>query len=439
MPASAGATPGVRTGPVRPAGVYLRVVRNRRRGSSWSWLVAALVCASAGAGGEAGAEENLLRPMAIEDQSGHALDGFFASLRRTAAREPGAVTRVAHYGDSLIVGDLITRTLRRLYQDRYGDAGPGFILAGRPWPWYRRQGVLHGATDGWRTYRVLTGGVRDRLFGFGGVTFEAAPRDRRVWYRTADDEGREVRVSRVDVHYLMQPSGGDLDVLVDGEHMVTLGTAGETRRSAFHEVRAPEGPHTIVLRTAGGGPVRLFGVALEREGPGVVYDSLGINGACGTSLARVDAGHMAEQIRHRAPALIVLAFGANESNRPALVDRYQESFVPLLRQLQQASPGASCLVMAPMDRGTDLAAPRPRSNRYVPQIVEAQRRSARAAGCAFFDTYAAMGGDLSIYRWYRRGLASPDLTHPTPEGGALVAQGLFRALEAAYAESSPAR
>ena len=398
-------------------------------------LAFAVVSLAAPVRAEAVPEVAGVRAVPIEDPSGKALSAFFASLDRTRARKGRAVTRVAHYGDSLIVGDLITRTLRRLYQERYGDGGPGFILAGRPWPWYRRQGIRHGATDGWITQRVLKGALRDRMYGYGGVSFATRRRDRRVWYTTTEDNGRPIRISRIDVHYLAQPGGGDLDVLVDDEHIITLGTDGATRGSAFHELRVRDAPHKVVLRTAGGGEVRLFGVALERAGPGVVYDSLGINGACATSLGRMNQEHLTRQFAHREPSLIVTMFGANESNRPALVRAYRQSLLPVLQRLREAAPEASCLVMSPMDRGQRRDDRPVRTNPRIPRIVEAQRDVAFEAGCAFYDTYTAMGGNLSIYRWSRRGLASGDLTHPTPEGGAIVGGGLFTALEEAYAAS----
>src|SRR5262249_9677054 len=57
-----------------------------------------------------------------------ALTTFFAKLKRTAAREVGVITRVAHYGDSAVAADAITSTARRRLQDRFGDAGHGFVL-----------------------------------------------------------------------------------------------------------------------------------------------------------------------------------------------------------------------------------------------------------------------------------------------------------------------
>src|SRR5258707_1751603 len=44
----------------------------------------------------------------------HALDHFFEALQRTESREPGAVTRIVHYGDSPTTADLITDDARKV-------------------------------------------------------------------------------------------------------------------------------------------------------------------------------------------------------------------------------------------------------------------------------------------------------------------------------------
>lgn len=372
-------------------------------------------------------------PIDIEDPSGGALEGFFSALTRTASGENGAITRIAHYGDSLVVGDAITRELRRAFQHRFGDGGPGFVLAKRPWSWYRREGLRMGGTGGWKIYRSLTGGPADRFYGFGGSTFVTHRSHQRVWIETNEIDGRPVHASTIEVHYLAQPRGGDLDVLIDGAHLLTISTEREKAVSAFHTLRVPDGPHKIILRTARGGrPVRLFGVALEREGPGVVYDSLGINGASTTVMGRMDHEHLRQQLSHRHPDLVVLAFGANESNRPGLVDRYRSEVLPAVRSLRRASGGASCLLVAPMDRAMRNATGRAVSSPLIPRIIGAQRAIAREVGCAYFDTYSAMGGEGSMRAWASAGLAGGDLVHPTREGSELLGRGLFNALERAF-------
>ena len=71
------------------------------------------------------------------DDSAGVLDAFYRALRRTGNREPGAVTRIVHYGDSPTTADLITGDVRALLQARFGDAGHGFILPAKPWAWYQ--------------------------------------------------------------------------------------------------------------------------------------------------------------------------------------------------------------------------------------------------------------------------------------------------------------
>src|SRR5208283_3170534 len=85
---------------------------------------------------------------ALLDDTSPALDHFYAALWRTEKKEPGAVTRIVHYGDSPTTADLITGDVRAILQSRYGDAGHGFVFVDKPWAWYQHTGVkLSGS--GW--------------------------------------------------------------------------------------------------------------------------------------------------------------------------------------------------------------------------------------------------------------------------------------------------
>ena len=53
---------------------------------------------------------------------------FYAALLRAERREPGAVVRVLHFGDSPTTADLITADVRSQLQAKFGDAGHGVYL-----------------------------------------------------------------------------------------------------------------------------------------------------------------------------------------------------------------------------------------------------------------------------------------------------------------------
>jgi lysophospholipase L1-like esterase len=181
--------------------------------------------------------------------------------------------------------------------------------------------------------------------------------------------------------------------------------------------------------------VVLFGAVLEREGPGVVYDALGANGASILGLTRAEEGPWVEDLSLRRPDLVILQYGTNESGYAGTYSgSYRAGYREVLRRVRKALPESAILIMAPMDRGERDALGEIRTVPGIPRIVEAQRAIAREAGCAFFDTFQAMGGEGTMGRWYRREnpLVSGDLTHPSRAGSDIVARLLVDAIEEAF-------
>ncbi len=377
-----------------------------------------------------------LRALPIEDPSGHALDAFFARLSRTDRKEAGAVTRILHYGDSTIASDYVSGTLRRRLQARFGDAGHGFILIANPWEWYFHNDVFHTSGGDWKASRLGGPLALDGAYGLGGVSFTSYGGD-VAWFGTASrgDFGR--RASRFDLYYLEQPDGGDVEVSVRGGARERFSTRGPVKVSRVRSIRTPDGEARIGIRAIGGGPARLFGVALERDEPGVVYDALGSHAAQAAYWQRQDREHWKEQMALRDPALVVFQYGTNESEDPRLLnrDQYEHGLAALIDELREIAPGASVLVVSPLDRaeshGGKLAT-RP----VIVDLVTIQRRVALAHGAAFWSTFDAMGGEGSMARWVRARpqLAGFDLTHPTPLGAQVVGDLLADALVDAYAK-----
>ncbi|MCC6213626.1 MAG: hypothetical protein IT376_02070 [Polyangiaceae bacterium] len=366
-------------------------------------------------------------PVPIVDAGHRGLGGFYRALERTIAGQPGAVTRVVHFGDSIITSDFVSGTLRRKLQARFGDAGHGFMLLANPWPAYFHNDVTRFASAGWAVSRIVGPRAADGLYGLGGVTFTAPPGS-RARFGTAR-EGRYGRaVSRFVLAYLARPGGGKLRLLVDGQEREILDTAGPEPRVAYHTIGVPDGPHELEVVTISGA-TRAFGVVMEREGPGVVLDAIGVQGARVRFLDEQDDAHWADQLRWRQPALLAYQFGANESGDGFVYPMadYNRTLQAVLRQGREAVPDAGCLVIGAMDRvekrGESLT-----TLPVIPALVEEQRRGAAAVGCAFFDTYAAMGGSGSMATWVGRGLGQADLTHPTGAGSEVLASWIERAL-----------
>ena len=368
----------------------------------------------------------------IEDPSGKALIRFYESLLATSKNEDKAVTRIGHYGDSSIATDLITHTLRQLMQQRFGDSGHGFVLAARGYLPYRHRQITHRANDRWLVKEIVRKHDSQGLYGYGGVQF-VAKRGARAAYGTKKGDEVGDKVSKFEVYYQQHAGGGSLSLRVDKGQSILLNTRGE-QTDAVYTLRVPDGAHRLELRNAGGGKSRVYGVVLERESPGVVYDSLGLVGARGNRLLNFDDAHIQRQIRRRGLHLLILAFGGNEASDNKSEQSYYEDYIAIIDRMRGQGDNLACLLMSPLDQAQRRRG-KIQTMRTIPLIISAQRRAAKDRGCAYFNTFEAMGGENSMSRWYKATprLAMGDFRHATPLGYETIANLFYKALLSGFA------
>jgi lysophospholipase L1-like esterase len=371
----------------------------------------------------------------IEDPSGHALDGFYAALARTEAGAPGALTRVSHMGDSSIGMDQLPHYLRSSFQDRFGDGGAGFVLLQPHSASYRNQMVRLSTPVPWDFCFIIFRCRRDGHYGLGGVATEARG-GATTLVRTLTDGPRGRSASRVELWYAGMPGGGDLELTIDGGDPIRIPTAADALEDRWHEERVEPGEHRVRVRAGGGGRVRAYGLVLESDGPGVVWDTHSMIGAFTVRVLAQDPRHFARQLQHRGSDLVMLGYGGNDlrryASRGVTLDDFQQETVELLERVRAARPEAGCLLTGVVEH--EMSGRTRIRPHHVQALVDAQRAAAARAGCAFFDVYGAMGGAGSARRWRREGLAAPDLKHLTPRGRRVVAGWLFDALMTGYGD-----
>jgi lysophospholipase L1-like esterase len=372
---------------------------------------------------EAQRNVRLAPPKHLEDPHSD-LEHFYAALLR------GGLVRVLHYGDSPTTADLVTGDVRTLLQKEFGDGGLGFTLIARPWAWYSHRGLDMNAS-GWKIDIAGAGKVRDGLFGLGGATFQGQQGAAAHWRL------RSSRHRQVEVAYLAQPGGGSFSFEADGVEIGTADTGAEEPEAGFATFDLPEGSARYTLRVTEG-PVRLFGVEFRKSGRGVIYSSLGINGASVTTLSRAFNGaHWAAQLRHYQPDLVVVGYGTNEAGFSKFVDTSWDDELRLaIRRLRAALPKASILLMSPMDRGERNEQGEIATIAALPRLVLIERQVAAGAEVAFFNTFQAMGGEGTMARWYAAEprLVGADFIHPLPAGGRIVGELLVGALRDGFQE-----
>ncbi|HTM48028.1 MAG TPA: GDSL-type esterase/lipase family protein [Bryobacteraceae bacterium] len=357
-----------------------------------------------------------------------AMDHFYEALRRTELGQSGAVTRIVHYGDSPTTADLITGDARKLLQSRFGDAGHGFCLLAKPWAWYGHNGV-DITSDGWNIEPASMTKVRDGFYGLGGVSFRGSA-GAASFFKLKDPSH-----TRVEVAYLRQPGGGAFQVLAEDAALGTVDTQGPAVTPAYAAFDIPPGARRFQIRVLSA-QVRAFGVRFGKQGPGLEYDSLGLNGAYVSVLAKMfDARHWEMQLQQLRPDLVIINYGTNESAYAAFVDQaYGKELTEIVRRVRDALPRTSILMMSPMDRGQRESSGEIGTVGTIPRLVTIQQKVALETGCGFFNTFQAMGGPGTMGRWYQAEprLVGGDFIHPMPSGARIVGNLLYQALFDGY-------
>ena len=375
-------------------------------------------------------EEEFGAPIELYDPSGRSMASFHEALRRADAGE--AQARVMVYGASHVAADFFTNVVRQRLQTRFGDAGHGFLMPVRPWRTYRHLGGPSVESNRmWTAHRVRASSRDVTPLGIAGMAVDADAAS--AWGRL--DTGTS-NAGRFVVHYLLQPEGGSFDLRVDGRRVARIPTVSDELGAGVYPVDGLEdGHHTLEVRARGDGPIRLFGVSVERERAGVILDTMGLNGARAVSHLMWEEGMHQTYLRRLDPSLVVLAYGTNESGDDGHpIEDYETELWRVLGRIRGTVPNASCLLIGPSDRpmrgSGDERVDRPRTH----QVIEVQRRVSRAFGCGFFDLVEFSGGPLSMVRWSESEprYAQRDLVHFTARAYIRLGEVLHDAMLAGF-------
>ncbi|HLG96788.1 MAG TPA: SGNH/GDSL hydrolase family protein [Bryobacteraceae bacterium] len=350
-------------------------------------------------------------------EGGGALVSFFEQVSRAT----GPI-RILQYGDSHTASDDWADEMRQDFQHKFGPGGPGFTLPGHPFLGYRRFDSRGASSKGWYTDGLVTR-KGDGVYGLGGISLTAHAAGQTV--------SLLVDCQQLELHYLQQPGGGQLEFSVDGSAVDSIDTNGDFGPGVYHYTPAA-GPHQYLVRTLSAAPVRLFGWVAQNSS-GVTYETLGINGAQAGMQLDWNAKILDGEIEDRNPALIVLAYGTNEAlSKSWAADGYRAALVEVIRRLRQAAPLASILLVGPPDCQYRLRNGKRLPFPHLDEVIEIQRQVALEAGCAFWNWRARMGGPGSVRQWVQAGLAQGDYTHLTGQGYRLVGDMLFSEIISQY-------
>ncbi len=356
----------------------------------------------------------------LEDysESKNALATFYAALNESSRRP----VRAAFFGDSFIEGDILCASFRDTLQHLFGGQGVGYVPITSEVAQFRT--TIQHTFSGWKTYWAVGEKNPDAPLGVSGYCFVPGESN-EVEYRPGKKRGGSFHSMRIFyeafspswVHYTLDDSLA-YDLALD-----STGTLEQARISC-------DGKKAVKLNFEPPDSLRLYGVSFESR-TGVFVDNFAMRGNSGMGLLQTSPEDQREFNKFQNYKLILLQYGLNVvgENDSTGYDWYANKMVRVVEGLKENFPGSSIILLGISDRSYN------QNGKFVtmPNILlmrNAQREVARRTHIAFWDVFAAMGGENSMVKFVSAtpALAAKDYTHLTFWGGRKLAKKLAEAI-----------
>ena len=342
-----------------------------------------------------------------------AFQKFFQRLDALYKGESNEQFNFFHIGGSHIQADIYSHRLRRYLQNMSPSmkGGRGMIfpytLAGTNNPWNYKV----DSTGNWHGKRnsVLND---DAVWGMEGIT--ALTSDSIATVRLSNRsnlkyryEYDQIRVYHNTWDTMYRVEAVD-STIVDSRIVVDSLGYTEFNLNERHE----EFEFRIVrLDSARDHEFMLFGIDLRNDDPGVIYHSIGVNGASFNSYKRCEL--FEEQLSQFPPDLFIISVGTNDTYVSVFDStEYENNYEDFIKMILRINPDAAIVLTVPNDSYY--------RRRYAnPHTVKAARAIVRLAekyDMATWNFYEIMGGFGSSQDWHMSKLMPRDRIHFTGKG-----------------------
>lgn len=352
------------------------------------------------------------------------LDSFYQKLYKLKTTHTGSIS-IVHIGDSHIQADFLSHIVRDGLQEFFGNAGRGLVF-----PYQLAQSnapydISSSSNTSWEFNRVahpeiaipygVSGyGIRSNTAGAGiTLSLKAGLAGSSFFSRL-----KFFLDSSTSTSWILQAGNSDAPYLLKKEQ-------GDS--SLYQQVNLEQPATGFSLSSLPSGNTKEFyGVSLENSNPGVIYHTLGVNGA------RYDQYNIASLFWQQLPALkadlYIVSLGTNEAQMAGFIEAvFTKELDAFIQKLKEASPGASILITTAPD-----SYKRRRFNTVLRDINASLTNYCNKNYIPLWDLYRITNGYGSANSWARRGLMNRDRVHFTSEGYRLQGNLLLNALAKGY-------
>jgi lysophospholipase L1-like esterase len=346
---------------------------------------------------------------------------FFQKMDSIILLGEGKIS-IVHIGGSHLQADIYSGRTRQRLQEFYPgmNGGRGFVF---PYKMAKTNGPLSykvSWSGNWETCRNVELKKNCNL-GLSGITAITSNPSSEINLSLKQNSDLNYTFDRVRVFHSMGNNSFlpkiDSAIVVrtelDEEHGYTLFYLDKV----YEELKLFLNKTDSVQHT-----FELYGMSLENDDPGIVYHSIGINGASFPSFMRCNL--LDKQLQALNPDLVILSLGTNDAYTTKFKPEfYASNYEQMIRRIKNVSPNTAILCTVANDSYLFRRYP----NKNTEKASEVIYQVAEKYNCGVWDFYEVMGGFNSSRQWLNENLMGRDLIHFNMEGYLLVGDLLFNA------------
>lgn len=367
--------------------------------------------------------------------AGH-LDRFFERLHQLELGNEGKVN-IVHIGDSHIQADYMTSVIRRNFHRHFGNAGRGLIVPLRVARTNEPNNFKTDSNLAWESKRCVYP-EQPLPIGIGGVTI-ATQNPEAYLQIFMNDLWLDYSFNRMKVFFEKDAKSFDFSIRdTAGMELGRIIDGLQDSSQNFASVSWEKNINAVTIQPMKSNPEQaraiFYGVVLENSGSGVLYHTIGVNGAKYRHYH--EASRFAEQTAALNTDLFIISLGTNESiDYPYLDQNFSAHMDRMLNSLRARNPLAEFILVTPQ-------AVFRKKNKPNPGILAVRDKIIQYAvenGFAFYDMYRVMGGEGSATAWRENALLGADGIHLTRDGYEYQGNLFYHALLKGYNAYVPTR
>lgn len=358
-------------------------------------------------------------------------DRVFDEMRN--AKTNHRIIRIMHYGDSQIEMDRLSANLREWFQSIFDGGGPGMLPAVQTIPSAVVSQRATGDLTAYAPYGDAGERTRTGNYGIMAKSYNMGSSAVVNIYASKHNAARE-RVKRFSsVKLLVNDRSGKFKASVSAkgqQQKYEMESPGKGIQ--LLQCQLDTEATTLTVRMSGASDI--YGIMVD-DGYGVNVDNIPLRGCSGTIFTQIKDTMLQRCYELADVGIILLQFGGNSV--PALyndasIQKFKEATSKQIRYIRSLYPKAAVVYIGPSDMSTRKGGGSLHTYPCLPGLITALKEAAHENGAAYWDLYAAMGGENSMIQWVKSGWAGPDYVHFTPKGAEIMGDIMAQSFDEVY-------